>query len=51
MSTLSKKREKMWKNLPEEEKKQGKGNQCQTPGVKFESPVVQFNFSFGDISV
>ena len=31
--------------------KQGQGNQCQTPEVKFQSPVLQSNFSFGDISV
>ena len=31
--------------------KQGQGNQCQAPGVEFESPVLQSNFSFGDKSV
>ena len=33
------------------QKGQGQGNQCQNPGVKFESPVGQSNFSFCVISV
>ena len=31
--------------------KEGQGNQCQTVGVNFESPVVHSNFSFSEISV